>query len=68
MTLLKIEKEINISPKYYTISQHARGKMVNIVKSFSSVQFSHSDVSDSLGPHESQHTRPPYPSQTPRVY
>ena len=27
---------------------------------FSSVQFSHSVVSDSLRPHESQHTRPPY--------
>ena len=35
---------------------------------FSSVQFSHSVVSDSLPPHESQHTRPPCPSQTPRVY
>ena len=35
---------------------------------FSSVQFSHSVVSDSLRPHESQHTRPPCPSPTPRVY
>ena len=35
---------------------------------FSSVQFSHSVVSDSLWPHESQHTRPPYPSPTPRVH
>ena len=35
---------------------------------FSSVQFSHSVVSDSLRPHESQHARPPSPSQTPRVY
>ena len=35
---------------------------------FSSVQFSRSVVSDSLWPHESQHTRPPCPSQTPRVY
>ena len=34
----------------------------------SSVQFSHSVVSDSLRPHESQHTRPPCPSPTPRVY
>ena len=34
----------------------------------SSVQFSHSVVSDSLQPHESQHTRPPGPSPTPRVY
>ena len=36
--------------------------------SFSSVQFSRSAVSDSLWPHESQHTRPPCPSPTPRVY
>ena len=35
---------------------------------FSSVQFSHSVVSDSLQPHESQHARPPCPSPTPRVY
>ena len=34
----------------------------------SSVQFSHSVASDSLWPHESQHTRPPCPSPTPRVY
>ena len=35
---------------------------------FSSVQFSRSVVSDSLQPHESQHTRPPCPSPTPRVH
>ena len=35
---------------------------------FSSVQFSHSVVSDSLRPHEPQHTRPPCPSPTPGVY
>ena len=33
-----------------------------------SVQFSHSVVSDSLPLHELQHTRPPCPSPTPRVY
>ena len=33
-----------------------------------SVKFSRSVVSDSLWPHESQHARPPCPSQTPRVY
>ena len=33
-----------------------------------SVQFSHSVVSNSLRPHESQHARPPCPSPTPRVY
>ena len=34
----------------------------------SSVQFSRSVVSDSVRPHELQHTRPPCPSQIPRVY
>ena len=33
-----------------------------------SVQFSCSVVSDSLRPHESQHTRPPCPSPTPGVH
>ena len=32
---------------------------------FSSVQFSHSVVSNSLRPHELQHARPPCPSPTP---
>ena len=35
---------------------------------FSSVQFSHSVVSDSLQPHESQHARPPCTSPTPGVH
>ena len=35
---------------------------------FSSVQFSHSVVSDSLRPHESQHARLPCPSPAPGVY
>ena len=35
---------------------------------FSSVQFSHSVVSDSLWPHGSQHTRPPCPSPSPGVH
>ena len=34
----------------------------------SSVQFSHSVLSDSLRPHEPQHTRPPCPSLTPGVH
>ena len=33
-----------------------------------SVQFSRSVVSNSLRPHESQHTRPPCPSPTPKVH
>ena len=35
---------------------------------FSSVQFSHSVVYNSLRSHEPQHTRPPCPSPTPRVH
>ena len=34
----------------------------------SSVQFSHSVMSDFLQPHEPQHARPPCSSPTPRVY
>ena len=35
---------------------------------FSSVRFSHSVMSNSLQPHESQHSRPPCPSPTPGVH
>ena len=35
---------------------------------FSSVQFSHSVMSNSLRPHEPQHARPPCPSPTPGVH
>ena len=38
------------------------------VRLVSSVLFSRSVMSDSLQPHESRHTRPPCPSQTPGVY
>ena len=37
-------------------------------RSFSSVHFSHSVMSDSLQPHESQHARPPCPSPKPRFH
>ena len=46
---------VDINPKISTVT-------------FSSVQFSCSVVSDSLQPHESQHTRPPCPSPAPRVH
>jgi len=40
----------------------------SLVAQFSSVQFSHSVVSDCLQPHEPQNARPPCPSPTPGVY
>ena len=39
-----------------------------ILKRITSVQFSHSVMSDSSRPHKSQHARPPCPSPTPRVH
>ena len=42
--------------------------MVSGPVQFSSVQFSHLVVSDSLRPHELQHVRPPCPSPTPGVH
>ena len=47
--------------------------MVNIINTiisvqFSSFQFTHSVLSDSLRPHGLQHARPPCPSPTLRVY
>ena len=42
--------------------------MCMIFTGFSSVQFSHSVVSDSLQLHESQHARPPCPSPTPKIH
>ena len=42
--------------------------LVKRLTKFSSVQFSYSVMSDSLRPPEPQHTKPPCPSPTPRVY
>ena len=40
----------------------------SLLRGFRSDQISHSVVSDSLRPHESQHARPPCPSPTPGVH
>ena len=52
-------------PVYRQIYSH---QTYFLVEDRQSVQFSRSVVSDSLRPHESQHTRPPCPSPTPGVY
>ena len=51
---------------YLTYSR--KNKKAMWVNLSSSVQFSHSAVSDSLWPHELQHARPPCPSPTPGVH
>ena len=61
-------------PFYIWISKKQIGGILLVtflvwpMKPFSSVQFSHSGVSDSLRPHELQHTRPPCPLPTPGVH
>ena len=57
-----IKRVIILTWVILTISTRA-----SLVAHFSSVQFSHSVVSDALQPHELQHTRPPCPSPTPGV-
>ena len=55
--------------KYFGLYKLCLGQILGLnVSQFSSVQFSHSVVSDSLRPHEPQHARPPCPSPTPRVH
>ena len=44
------------------------GKCIYVYTCICSVQFSCSVMSDSLWPHEPQHTRPPCPSPTPGVH
>ena len=48
------------------LQQHSSG--ILMYHGLSSVQFSRSVMSDSLRPHESQHTRPPCPSPSPGVH
>ena len=59
----------------WTIQSHAAMKLKDtcsleekLWSTFSSVQFSHSVMSDSLRPHELQHARPPCPSRSPGAY
>ena len=52
----------------FTIYRPSWTPWLNKVAIKYSVQFRHSVMSNSLWPHEQQHTRPPCPSPTPRVY
>ena len=72
--LVYIRYQINIilflyllfSPMHIKIERSLRKFL--LTECISSVQFSHSVVSDSLRPHESQHARPPCLSPTPGVH
>ena len=60
LSVLYFHKNANIWKRFICI--------LKLINRFSSVQFSHSVVSDSLRPHESQHARPPCPAPTPGVH
>ena len=55
----QFQRNLKIKVQYFKIGN---------IEPFSSVQFSHSVVSDSLWPHELQHVRPPCPSPSPGVH
>ena len=62
------EKEMATHSSILPEKFHGQRSLVAIVHGTSSVQSSHSVVSDSLRPHELQHARPPCPSPTPGVH
>ena len=65
------ELELEVEPEDKTGSLQCHDKIFTdegMFLQFSSVQFSHSVVSNSLRPYGLQHTRPHYPSPTPGAY
>ena len=76
-TTLMAESEEELKSLLMRVKEESEktGLKLNIQKTktmasrpISSVQFSHSVMSDSLRPYESQHARPPCPSPTPGVH
>ena len=63
---MELKSNLNVSG-WLCPQIHERNKCKSSVGG-TSVQFSHSVVSNSLQPHESQRTRPPCPSPAPTVY
>ena len=66
--LLLLWSQVSPSLTWITAQHCSWMSLIAPCKYISSVQFSHSVVSDSLRPHELQHARPPCPPQTPGVH
>ena len=64
--ILDVIPLLNLIPNRYF--QFSPVTWAEHLEQINSVQFRRSVVSDSLWPHESQHTRPPRPSPTPGVH
>ena len=67
-SLLKLMSIESVMPSNHLILCCPLLLLLSIIPSISSVQFSHSAVSDSLQPHEPQQARPPCPPPTPGVH
>ena len=64
------QANITMEFSYFWLLNNAlqkRNTILSKIMTFSSVKFSCSVLSDSLGPHELQHCRPPCPSPAPGV-
>ena len=61
----KLVRETARCPTFKGLTIHLLPVFLNL---YSSIQFNCSVMSDSLQPHEPQHSRPPCPSLTPGVY
>ena len=61
-------KQLDLLPDFMLLDSTAKVTQLYIHTYICVYQFSRSVVSDSLRPHEPQHTRPPCPSPTPGVH
>ena len=62
-----VPRHLTSGSEYWDTSFSLQRSLVSTWVQFSSVQFSHSVVSDSLQPHRLQHTRPPCLSPAPEL-
>ena len=67
---MKVSKKVNPKSSHHKKNTFSASIILYLFEmiQFSSVQFSHSVMSNCLQPHGLQHARPPCPSPAPRVY
>ena len=65
--LIAVQGTLKSLPTPHIIT-YAKCSYIIYIHVLSSVQFSHSAMSNSLRPHELQHARPPCPSPTPGIH
>ena len=65
---VEVHSRWHVDENYGRLRTEWKETLIFFIVQFSSVQFSHSVMSDSSWPHELQHARPPCPSPTPGVH